>query len=122
MLPRKSATGLVLLLGLTAAWTSPVLAHANLVQSDPAANSAGPAPKSFSLTFSEKVAPAFSGFEVSMGDGMSVNVTTKVSDDGKTITGTPMGPFMKGAWKLSWHAAAVDDGHRTQGSFAFQVK
>jgi methionine-rich copper-binding protein CopC len=122
MLSRKFAVSVALLLGLTAAWTVPVLAHASLVQSDPAANSAGPAPKSFTLTFNEKVSPAFSGFEVSMGAGMDVKVTTKISDDGKTITGMPMGPFMRGTYKLSWHAAAVDDGHRTEGSFTFQVK
>lgn len=122
MLSRKFAVGLAFVLGLTASWTGPVLAHATLIQSDPAANSAGPAPKSFTLTFNEKVSPAFSGFEVSMGAGMDVKVTTKISDDGKTITGMPMGPFMRGTYKLSWHAAAVDDGHRTEGSFTFQVK
>ncbi len=122
MLSRKFVIRLAFFLGLAAAWTSPVLAHATLVQSDPAANSAGPAPKSFTLTFNEKVSPAFSGFEVSMGAGMDVKVTTKISDDGKTITGMPMGPFMKGTYKVSWHAAAVDDGHRTEGSFTFQVK
>lgn len=122
MLSRNFAISMALLLGLTAAWTAPVLAHATLVQSDPAANSAGPAPKIFTLTFDEKVSPAFSGFEVSMGAGMDVKITTKNSDDGKTITGIPMGPFMKGTYKVSWHAAAVDDGHRTEGSFTFQVK
>lgn len=122
MLSRKFAVSLALLFGLTAAWSSPVLAHASLVQSDPAAKSVGPAPKSFALTFNEKVSPTFSGFEVSMGAGMDVKVMTKFSDDGKTITGMPMGPFMKGTYKVSWHAAAVDDGHHTEGSFTFQVK
>lgn len=122
MLSRKFAISAALLLGLTVAWIAPAMAHASLVQSDPVANSAGPAPKSFTLTFNEKVSPAFSGFEISMGAGMDVKVTTKISEDGKTITGVPMGPFMKGTYKLSWHAAAVDDGHHTEGSFTFRVK
>jgi methionine-rich copper-binding protein CopC len=57
-----------------------------------------------------------------MSDGMAMQVTTKVSDDGKTITGIPMGSFMAGTYKVTWHAAAVDDGHRTEGAFTFLVK
>ena len=108
--------------GLSLAFAGPALAHAALVSSDPAANSTVAAPKTISLTFSEKLTPAFSGFSVSMGDGMSVKLIGKLSDDGKTIIGTPMGGFMAGTYKLSWHATTVDDGHKTEGSFNFAVK
>jgi methionine-rich copper-binding protein CopC len=101
---------------------SSALAHAKLVRSDPAPKSTVAAPKIIKLTFSEKVAPAFSGFTVSMGDAMTVNVTAKVGEDGKTVIGTPTGPFMAGTYKLSWHAVAADDGHRTEGSYSFTVK
>ena len=107
---------------LSLALTAPALAHAALVASDPAPNSTVAAPKSIKLTFSEKIAPAFSGFSVSMSDGMTIKLTGKLGDDGKSITGTPSGSFMAGNYKLSWHATSVDDGHRMDGTFNFTVK
>ncbi len=118
---KKSVAGLALLCAFLALAGS-ANAHAKLLQSSPAADSTVPAPKSIALTFSEKVAPAFSGFDLAMGEGMTMQMTTQVSDDGKTITGTPTGSFMAGTYKITWHAAAVDDGHRTEGSFTFTVK
>jgi methionine-rich copper-binding protein CopC len=101
---------------------SPAFAHAGLVESTPAKGATVAAPKSIKLTFSEKIAPAFSGLQLSMGDGMNVKAVTKVSADGMTLTATPTSPFMAGKWTLSWHAVSADDGHRTEGSFDFTVK
>jgi len=117
----KFAAGLAVL-GLTLALAAPAFAHTALLGANPAPNSTISAPKSLKLTFSEKIVPAFSGFKVAMSDGMTVDVATKVSSDGKTMTGTPKGSFMSGSYKLSWHAASVVDGHRTEGSFTFKVK
>ena len=122
MLSRNAGTGSAVLLTLMIASTGPALAHAALLKSNPAPNSTVAAPKVIKVTFSEKVVPAFSGFKLAMDDGMTVNVTTKLSGDGKTMTGTPKGSLMAGTYKLSWHAASVDDGHRTEGSFTFKVK
>ena len=97
-------------------------AHAKLVASDPAANSTVAAPKSVTLTFNEDVAPAFSGFDIVMGGSMKMPVKTTVSKDHKTITGALSGPTMAGAYKISWHAVAADDGHKTTGTVAFKVK
>jgi len=97
-------------------------AHAKLVSSDPAANATIAAPKTIRLTFSEKLAPAFSTFELAMADGMKAPVKTTVSADKKTITGVPTGRLMAGAYKITWHAAAADDGHRMDGTLAFTVK
>lgn len=102
--------------------SAPAFAHAKLVRSNPAPNSTVSAPKTIKLTFNEKIAPAFSGMTLSMGDGMTVPVTGKVGADGKTIVGTPGGAFMAGRYKLAWHAAAVDDGHKTEGAYSFTVK
>ena len=101
---------------------SPALAHATLVTSSPAKDSSVPAPRTIRLAFSEKIAPAFSGFKLSMDDGMVMDVVTRLSEDGKILTGTPTAAFMKGRYTLSWHAASVDDGHKTEGSFSFTVK
>lgn len=109
--------------GLSLALALPAMAHAALVSSDPAPNSTVAAPKAIKLTFSEKLAPAFSGFSISMQDhGMTVKLGGKMSEDGKSIIGTPAAPLMAGAYKVSWHAASTEDGHRMEGSFNFTVK
>ena len=118
----KSFAILLLACGALPVASASVFAHAALVQSDPAPNSTVPAPKEIKLTFSEKLVPAFSGFELSMGDGMTMKVTAKVSEDGKSLIGTPTGGFMSGAYKISWHAASSEDGHRMEGSLSFKVK
>jgi methionine-rich copper-binding protein CopC len=97
-------------------------AHAALVKSNPSANATVAAPKAISLTFNEALTPAFSGFDMSMSDGMKMKVKTKVSKDKMTITGSPSGKLMPGAYKVNWHAAATDDGHKTSGTLAFTVK
>lgn len=121
MLYRKPITaavvGVVALVGATQAG-----AHVKLVKSDPAAASIVSAPKSITLTFDEQVTPAFSRFDLVMGGSMKMPVKTTVSKDRKTITGVPTGAMMAGAYKLSWHAAAADDGHKSMGTLAFTVK
>jgi methionine-rich copper-binding protein CopC len=102
--------------------SSPAWAHAQLASSNPAANATvAVAPKVITLTFTEKLVPAFSRFELVMVDHkMKVSVKTVVSEDGKTISGTPQGALMKGAYKVTWTAASVD-GHRMTGEVAFKV-
>lgn len=101
---------------------SPAWAHARLVSSSPAAEATVPAPKTITLTFSEKLVPAFSKFEISMPQhgGMKVPVKTTVSKDGKSITGAPGAALMKGAYKILWTAASAD-GHKMNGEVAFKV-
>jgi methionine-rich copper-binding protein CopC len=97
-------------------------AHAKLVASTPAANATVAAPQAIRLTFSEKLAPAFSTFELTMADGMKAPVKTSVSQDRKTITGVPKSRLAPGGYKITWRAASVDDGHRMDGAFTFTVK
>jgi methionine-rich copper-binding protein CopC len=97
-------------------------AHAGLVESTPAKDSTVSAPKTIKLTFSEKIVPAFSGLQLSMGGGMAVSTKTTLSDDGKTLTARPTSPFMSGKWTLSWHATSADDGHKSEGSYSFTIK
>jgi hypothetical protein len=100
---------------------SPAFAHADLIQSNPKANATVAAPNAVRLVFNERVVPAFSKIEISMvGHDMTIPVETKVSADGKTMTGTPKGRFMKGAYKITWVAAGAD-GHRMKGEIPFKV-
>jgi methionine-rich copper-binding protein CopC len=118
----KFVSGLFLVAIAVSAALSPAFAHAKLVQSNPVRGSASTAPKVIKLTFDEKITPAFSGFKLSMADGMVVSTSTSLSDDGKTLIGRPTSPFMSGKWTLSWHATSVDDGHKTEGTYTFTVK
>ena len=107
--------------GMLLAAASPAFAHADLVRSSPAANATVAAPKTVRLVFNEKVVPAFSKIEISMvGHDMQIPVQTRVSSDGKTMTGTPKARFMKGAYKITWVAAGAD-GHRMKGEIPFKV-
>lgn len=116
--------GLAALAGASALLaTSPAWAHAHLVSSNPAANATvAAAPKAITLTFSEKLVPAFSKFDLTMPGhgGMKVAVKTTVSTDGKSITGTPEAALTKGAYKIVWTAASAD-GHKMNGEVAFKV-
>lgn len=111
----SAAGGALLLMATQAA------AHAHLVSSSPAANATVAAPKIITLTFNEKLAPAFSAFKVAMTDGREMPVKTTVSKDRKTITGAPGGAFMPGAYTVTWNAASAD-GHRMSGTLTFKVK
>jgi copper resistance protein C len=96
-------------------------AHAHLVASTPAANATVAAPNTITLTFSEKLAPAFSKFELTMADGMAMKVKTKVSPDKMSIVGTPGAKLMAGAYTVTWHAVSPD-GHKMDGKVGFTVK
>ena len=117
---RKYATTMAVMALISA---SPAFAHAGLVESTPAKDATVAAPKTIKLTFSEKIDPASSGIQLSMGDGMGVSTAAaSVSADGKTLTARTTSPFMAGKWTLSWHALSADDGHGTQGSYSFTIK
>lgn len=121
MTKRKSLSvvGLAASLALLAGGTAS--AHARLMASNPAANVTVAAPKTITLTFNEKLTPAFSGFDLEMGGGMKMPVKTTVSKDGMSMIGTPQGALMPGAYKVKWHAA-TSDGHKMNGDLAFTVK
>ena len=119
---RKSIP-LVALTSALALAPAPALAHAKVISSNPAANAVLAPPRPVSVTFSEKLVPAFSKVEISMaGMNMAVPVKTSVSTDGKTIVAVPQGAFMKGAYVIKWSAAAADDGHHTAGTIPFKIK
>jgi methionine-rich copper-binding protein CopC len=109
--------------GLALATATPVLAHTELVRSNPAANATVKnAPRAITLTFNERLVPRFSKFELTMPahDNMAVAVRTAVSPDGKRIVGTLAKPLGKGDYRVTWTAAGAD-GHRLTGTVNFKV-
>ena len=102
---------------------SPAWAHAHLVKSSPAVNAVAASPRQLSLTFSERIVPAFSKLELVMamgGHSMAIPIKTAVAADGRTLVGTPQKGLTKGAYLLKW-TAATSDGHRMTGSVPFRV-
>ncbi|MBE7217572.1 MAG: copper homeostasis periplasmic binding protein CopC [Caulobacteraceae bacterium] len=97
-------------------------AHARLVASSPAANAAVAPPRAVSLTFSERLTPAFSAFDLTSGDGRRLGLKAALGPDGKTMVGAPQGPLRPGAYTVDWHAVSSGDGHRTEGRFRFTVR
>lgn len=112
----------VALIGAGLATANPAFAHTKLVSSNPAANATvTTSPRTITLTFNERVVPAFSKFELSMPEhDMNVPVETTVSSDGKRIIGTLRSPLHKGSYAIHWTAAG-SDGHKMEGHVNFKV-
>jgi len=72
---------------------SPVLSHARLVSATPGDGATVTAPRTISLTFSERFAAPFSTVEVEDGRGRAVALTKSVSEDGKTLGGSFAAPL-----------------------------
>jgi copper resistance protein C len=108
--------------GLVVSMAGPALAHTDLVKSSPAEGASVAPPKTIVLTFSEKVVSAFSGFDLAMSDGKKIPTAAATSADGKIVTLSPRGSLTAGGYKLNWHAASSEDGHRTDGVVSFKVK
>lgn len=96
-------------------------AHAHLVSSTPAAGSTAASPRVITLTFSEKMAPAFSTFEVVNAAGVKTPVRITVSEDGKTLSAPVARPLAAGAYVINWRLAS-SDGHRMTGAVPFTVR
>ena len=117
----KRFTRLAVLGAAALALAGPAFAHTALVRSNPAANATVRSPRTITLTFNERVVPAFSKFELTMpAHRMNIPVTTTVSRDRKRIVGTVGSRLMKGSYRVSWTAAG-SDGHKMTGSYSFKV-
>ena len=99
--------------------TSAALAHAKLDHASPAAGSTvETAPHELTLSFTDKLEPAFSTVEITGPNGARV-------DAGKAqVSGTTMRIGLKaagpGTYRVRWRALSVDT-HSTQGNFSFRV-
>jgi methionine-rich copper-binding protein CopC len=108
----------ILALGLTAG----AEAHAKLVKSDPPAGGVAKDKKTLELTFNETISGKLSGAEIKDAAGKKVAATSMVDQGEKGLMVMAKAPLASGAYKVTWHAVASDDGHRTTGSLAFKVK
>jgi copper resistance protein C len=98
---------------------SPAFAHAFLDHaSPPVGGTVATAPRELTLSFTQKLEPAFSTVQVTGPNGAQL-------DQGKArISGNTMRVSIKsagpGAYHVHWHALSVDT-HTTQGNYTFHV-
>ena len=94
-------------------------AHAFLDHAEPRVGSTVPAaPRELSLSFTQKLEPAFSSVEVSDGNGARVDLgRPSVS---ASVMRIRLKPLSAGTYRGRWHVLSVDT-HTTEGSFTFQV-
>ena len=94
-------------------------AHAFLDHAEPRVGSTVPtAPRELSLSFTQKLEPAFSSVEVSDGNGARVDLgRPSISSSVMRIGLKPLSP---GTYRVRWHVLSVDT-HTTEGSFTFHV-
>ncbi len=112
------ATVSLLLVGLIA----PVYAHANLISSDPPANSVlASSPNRVTLYFTEQVEPKLTGAAVYDSNGKEVDTGYRVDSADATILIINLPTLPSGVYTVAWHAISAVDGHHTSGSFPFGV-
>ena len=94
-------------------------AHAFLDHAEPRVGSTVPtAPRELSLSFAQKLEPAFSSAEVSDANGTRVDLgKPSVS---ASVMRIRLKPLSAGTYRVRWHVLSVDT-HTTEGSFTFQV-
>ena len=99
--------------------TNAAQAHAFLDHASPLVGSTvATAPREVTLSFTQKLEPAFSSIEVTGPNGAR-------ADQGKAqVSGSTMRVSLKaagpGTYRVRWRALSVDT-HTTQGSFTFRV-
>lgn len=113
------SVSLVLLTSLVTPRT--LMAHANLVKSEPAASSTGPAPQQIRLTFSEELMVAMTRVLVITPKGDTIIGLPRVDTaDSHKVDVDLHGFNAGGTYTVKWSVAARD-GHPSHGSFNFTV-
>ena len=102
----------------------PAFAHSELVRSVPAANeSTGSSPTELRLSFSEPVEQAFSKVTLTGPDKQRVELGKPALDpaDNKVMVVSVGKTLAKGAFAVNWSVVS-SDGHKSSGSYSFDVK
>jgi copper resistance protein C len=98
-------------------------AHAQLLlASPPAGATLDVAPSQIELVLSESLDRHFSGLELSDKDGRNVETAPVDTPNPRALVVSLKVKLPPGQYRVSWHAVAADDGHRTQGSYTFKVR
>jgi len=127
-MPRPRRLGRLVLAALLAlpwlvAAGTPAGAHALLRESDPAAGSSlDKAPSRVLLNFTERPEPGLSSIRVLDSGGRQVERGQAAPVKGSPLDfAVGLGDLADGTYTVSWRVVSRDDGHVTDGSFAFGV-
>ena len=98
-------------------------AHANLAESDPAANSVlDSPPERVVIRFTEPLEPALSEIRVLDSQGQQVDLGDSALDpNDPTVMAVSLGTLDSGAYTVAWTNVSTVDGHRVRGAFQFSV-
>jgi methionine-rich copper-binding protein CopC len=97
-------------------------AHARLITGSPKNGATVAAPKALTLRYSEELVPAASSVKVAGPGGAAVATGPMALDKTKRVVTVPFtAPLAAGAYAVKWHMK-TEDGHETDGDFAFKVK
>jgi methionine-rich copper-binding protein CopC len=96
-------------------------AHAQLIHADPPPGGAvSMAPSEVTLTFSERLEPAFSSLVVRDAVGNRVDKADATVDKDRALMRISLQPLSLGVYIVEWRAVASST-HRTEGAFLFHV-
>lgn len=121
---RTRVVWLIVVVLLYSAWAvSPVLAHAELVRSNPASNAVlAEAPKQVEILFSEPLEQELSTIRVYDTEGTAVDAGDASLDSTNPERMTvSLKSLPDGIYTVSWQVLSQIDGHVTAGSFPFAV-
>jgi copper resistance protein C len=98
------------------------LAHAFPDHSDPRVGHAVDAPRAVRVWFDGEIEPVFSTIHVEDGNKRRVDSgDARVDPKDSTLLEVSLPPLPSGRYKVFWSVVARD-GHRTEGSFPFEIK
>ena len=126
MTPRVGSRRLMALLWLSVVWLLllcvPALAHARLVQEEPAEGAAlAESPDQVELRFSEPVDAEFSPLEVRDSEGERVDKdNARVDPDDARVLIVDLKEMLEGSYTVQWRVTSID-GHVVEGRYEFAV-
>jgi methionine-rich copper-binding protein CopC len=119
----RSAAAALGLVALLCSASGMAQAHAQLVLATPPAGAIlDVAPSQIELVLSESIDRHFSGLELSDNDSRKIATSPVDATNPRALVVSLKVKLPPGQYRVSWHAVAVDDGHRTQGSYTFKVR
>jgi methionine-rich copper-binding protein CopC len=126
MVPKAGSRRLVALLWLSAGWLLlscvPALAHARLVQEEPADGATlAESPDRVELRFSEPVDAEFSPLEVHNSEGERVDEdNARIDPADARVLIVDLEELSEGSYTVEWRVTSID-GHVVEGRYAFAV-
>jgi methionine-rich copper-binding protein CopC len=126
MAARAGSRRLVTLLWLSAVWLllscAPALAHARLVQEEPAEGAAlAESPDRVELRFSEPVDAEFSPLEVHNSEGERVDEdNARIDPADARVLIVDLEELSEGSYTVEWRVTSID-GHVVEGRYGFAV-